>query len=236
MIRKILIPAICGFAVFFFGCVSMPTKDCTAFRDGDPRSILVIPVVNRSVDVNAPDYFLSTISRPVAERGYYVFPVHLVKRIMEDDGLSDADMVHAADPTRLAEIFGADAILYIIIERWDAQYVIFSTTITVEFTYVLKDGATGEKIWQNHQTMVYESPQGSSDSDLANTIFNIIAAAVTKTGPDYVPLAQEANAMAVGTMSAGPYNEAYCVDTDESETAQTDELEIVQTDESDITQ
>ena len=46
----------------------------------DPRSILIVPVVNNTVDVDAAAYFLSTIPIPVAERGYYVFPVNMVDR------------------------------------------------------------------------------------------------------------------------------------------------------------
>ena len=59
------------------GCASIP-KDYTAFNDANVKSILVVPVVNNSVDVTAPDYFLSTVSIPVAEHGYYVFPLTLL--------------------------------------------------------------------------------------------------------------------------------------------------------------
>ena len=71
-------------AILLSGCAgnkpatSAAKKDYTALRSEKPRSILVVPAVNRSVDVGAPDYLLSTIARPLAERGYYVFPVHLV--------------------------------------------------------------------------------------------------------------------------------------------------------------
>ena len=75
--------------------------------------------------MDAPDYYLSTAAKPLAERGYYVFPFNLVKRVMEDDGLADADMVHAADPVRLASLFGADTVFYVSIERWDARYAVF---------------------------------------------------------------------------------------------------------------
>ncbi len=219
MIRKTQMVVAGMVVVLMAGCASTPKKDYTVFREADPRALLIVPVVNRSVDVDAPDYFLSTISRPVAERGYYVFPVNLVKRLMEDDGLSDADMVHAADPTRLAEIFHADAILYIIIERWDARYMILSTSVTVEFTYFLKDGDTGEEIWRNHQIMVYQPQGGSSGNLLADLIANAIIAAATKANPQYVPLAQQANALAVCTphcgLPAGPYNEEYLNDMDQ---------------------
>lgn len=205
------------------GCMPIsPTnlKDYSLFRTVDPHSILIVPPVNRSVDVNAPDYFLSTSSRPVAERGYYVFPLNLVKHILEDDGLSDADLVHSADPTRLAELFGADAILYITIERWEAKYIIFSTTVTVEFKYIIKSGETGEVIWENSERMEY-TPQNnnSSGNPLADLIGMAISAAVTKAAPNYIPLAQEANHTAVTKphrgLPSGPYIDEYKKDTEQ---------------------
>ena len=86
--------------VFIFGCASIPKKDYNLFRAEDPRSILILPVVNRTVEVDAPDYFLTTGSRPVAERGYYVFPVNLTTRIFEVDGFAVAHLVQSADPRR----------------------------------------------------------------------------------------------------------------------------------------
>ena len=61
------------------GCATLPPKDYTDFNAANIRSILIVPVVNNSVDVTAPDYFLSTVSVPVAEHGYYVFPVNTRK-------------------------------------------------------------------------------------------------------------------------------------------------------------
>jgi hypothetical protein len=193
-----------------WGCASPPPKpDYSQFRSEGPRSILMVPVINKSVDVNAPDYFLATIAHPLAERGYYVFPVNMVKSVMADDGLSDANLVHSGDPRRLGELFGSDAIMYISIERWDAKYIVLSTSVTVELNYSLKSGHTGQELWKNHQTLVY-SPQANNNAGLAGLIANAIAAAITKASPNYMPLANQANAQAInlkGTgLPAGPYD------------------------------
>lgn len=207
--------------ILLTGCVAaIPKKDYTKFRTEDPRSILIVPVVNRSIDVDAPDYFLSTATLPLAERGYYIFPVNLIKRLLEDDGLSDADLVHSADPTRVAELFGADAILYISILQWDAKYLVFSTTVTVQFAYSLKSGKTGETLWENTETMVYSpQQQQSSGNPFADLIAQVVSAAVTKAAPNYVPLARQANANAVARpgqgLPAGPYHENYNKDKDQ---------------------
>lgn len=183
-------------AIFLFllsGCMVNPPKDYSKFISANPRSILIVPVVNRSVEVTAPDYFLSTIPIPVAERGYYVFPVSTVKRVLEDDGLSDADLVHNAPTEKLAELFGADAVLYITIEKWEAKYLVLSTQVTVEMLYSLKDGRTGEELWKEEETMVYVPQSQSSGNPMADLIVMAVNAAVTKAAPNYTPLARQAN-------------------------------------------
>jgi len=191
------------------GCVAAaPKKDLTRFVAAQPRSVLVIPVVNNSVDLTAGDYFLSTVPIPLAERGYYVFPVNLVKRLLEDDGLADAALVHQAAPDRLGNLFGADAVLYIVIQKWDAKWVLVSTTVTVEFEYTLRDAKTGTVIWEDKETMRY-----SSDAGGGGLLGAIVNAAVAKAAPNYMPLAQQANARALAYpgpgFPAGPYRPEY---------------------------
>ena len=53
------------------GCVNRTPYDYTALNNSKPRSIVVIPPNNNTVEVNAQYIFLSTISKPLAEKGYY---------------------------------------------------------------------------------------------------------------------------------------------------------------------
>jgi hypothetical protein len=210
--------ALLSLVVLFAGCANRPPRyDYSQFRTEGPRSILVVPVINKSIDVNAPDYFLATIATPLAERGYYVFPVNMVKSVLADDGLSDANLVHAGDPRRLGELFGADAVMYISIERWDAKYVVLATTVTVELNYTLKSTHTGQVLWKNHQNVVYQPQQNSGG--IAGLVANAIAAAITKAAPNYMPLARQANGGAVnvkGTgLPAGPYDGMFGKDSTE---------------------
>jgi hypothetical protein len=213
VIRKIAI----GFATILaaaalVGCATTGpmTKDYAAFRREDPRSILVVPALNNTLNVPAPDFFLSTVSRPFAERGYYVFPAHMVTRLMEDQGLGDAGLIHKADSTRLGRLFGCDAVLYVVIQQWDSKYVVLATQTTVHFDYVLKSCKTGAVLWQDTQTMVY-SPQAnnSGGSPLAGLIAQAIIAAMEKGAPNYMPLTTQANALAANApgngLPAGPY-------------------------------
>jgi hypothetical protein len=225
-----------GFLVVFValsvlsGCASDPIplkkKDYTEIRSESVRSILVVPVINNTVDVDAPDYFLSTVSVPLAEHGYYVFPVNLVKRVMEEEGLADANLVHSADPTRLGELYGADAILYITIENWETTYLVVAAETTVSFNYVLKSGRTGEVLWQEQSTESYSAEvesTGDDDDDgvvdfLAYLVVMSVVSAIEKAAPDYISLAQEANRKAIHNnrkdLPTGPYS---WVETTDSE-------------------
>lgn len=208
--------------VLLAGCVGVPAekKDYTKFRSENLRSILVVPVVNNTVNVDAPDYFLSTVSIPIAERGYYIFPINLVKRVMEEEGLSDASMVHAADPTRLGELYGADSILYITIKNWETIYAVLVATTTVSFEYVLKSGKTGDVLWRESSTINYTPQSQSSGGGLAGLLIVMaVTAAIQKAAPNYIPLARQANRTAVYTagsgLPAGPYSELYEKDIDQ---------------------
>ena len=207
-------------SMWLAGCAQpkIQKNDYTQFRAEDPHSILVVPVVNHSTEVDAPDYFLSTISRPIAERGYYVFPVNMTKRVMEDEGLSDADMVHANDPAVLAKMFGADSVMYISIELWQSTYAVFATQTTVSLKYDLKSGKTGDLLWHGESRVAYSPQSNNSGGGIAGLIAMAIVAAIEKAAPNYIPLAQMANNQAVikagRGLPAGPYDALYHKDNE----------------------
>ena len=214
MTKPIKLITILSSLLLLAGCAAKaPPADYTNFKLENPHSILVVPAVNHSTEVTAPNYYLTTIPFPIVERGYYVFPVNMVKRVLEDDGLSDADLVFQGDPTRLGELFGADAILYVTIERWDARYLVISTTTTVDFSYVLKSGKTGETLWNNKVHLEYTPQSVNTGNPIGNLVAMAVQAAIAKATPNYTPLAIQANAIAINTpdhgLLPGPRNPQY---------------------------
>jgi hypothetical protein len=191
------------------GCATPPPKkDYSAFRAANPRSILVVPVVNNTMNVEAPSLFLSTLTIPMGERGYYVFPVNMVKGVLENEGLSDPNLVHMADTARLCNLFGADAVLYVSIEAWTAKYMLINTEISVEFDYVMKDGKTGDTIWKEHRRVVSNSSEGAQDP-----LSPLVMAVIAKAYPNYMPLARGANAWVFNApgigLPPGPHSKEY---------------------------
>lgn len=210
IVRKSLAVAALAGAALLAACATGPTpKSYAALRAENPRSVMVVPALNSTVNVDAADYFVSTISRPVAERGYYVFPAHMVKGVLENEGLSDAGLVHQADASRFGALFGCDTVLFVEIQKWESQYVVISTSTNVAFEYTLKSCRTGQVLWSDHQEMTY-SPQASSSGNLlADLLVQAVVSALEKAKPNYMPLTQQANLIATHTLGqglpAGPY-------------------------------
>jgi len=167
---KLLLPFL---LVFVTGCVTTPPFDYSSFRNHRPRSILVLPPLNQTTDVNAPYIYLSTITKPLAECGYYVFPVAVVDAYMKENGLPYSEEMHGVALDKIRNIIGADAVLYVTIEEWGQKYIVVQSVTTVKAKARLVDTKSGEVIWQGTQTM----SQGSGGGD---PIAMLISAAVTQ--------------------------------------------------------
>ena len=192
------------------GCVTQPTKaDQSALLAAAPRSILVVPTINQSLDVDAPNYVLAALPIPIAEKGYYVFPVNTTKFVLEQEGFYEAERIHQQPPETLAKLFGSDAVLYVAIKQWDAKFAVFATVVTVEFDYrlVSKDGV---ELWKESKRMQYQ-PQNNNNaaSPMAALVSAVINAAVARAAPNYMPLTQQANqqvfVLGPNALPDGPY-------------------------------
>ena len=183
-------------------------QDLSAFRAASPRSILVVPVVNKSLDVDAANYLLTTMSVPIAERGYYVFPVNTVKTVLEQEGFYEPERIQQESPATLCKFFDADAVLFVTINRWDAQYAVLATVVTVNLAYRMYD-RSGVQIWGAQKQLQYSPQSQSTGSPLADLIVMAVNAAVTRAAPNYMPLARQANqavfAIESTALPVGPY-------------------------------
>ena len=197
---------------FLAGCVTQPTKkDMSAFAAAAPRSILVVPTINKSLDVDAPNYVLASLPLPIAEKGYYVFPVNTTKYVLEQEGFYEGEQIHKQPTELLAKLFAADAVLYVSINQWDAQFMLISTTVTVDFDYrlVAKDGT---EIWKENKRMQYSPQNNNSGSGIGMLISAVVNAAMTRAAPNYMPLTKQANQqvflLGVNPLPDGPYRNA----------------------------
>jgi hypothetical protein len=183
-------------------------KDYTLFRQHKPRSILVLPPLNETVEVNAGYSYLSTVSLPLGESGYYVFPVAVVDAFMKDNGLPTPGEMHSISLAKLHEVFGADAVLYVTIEEYGQKYQIVSSTTVIEARTKLVDSKTGAVLWEGKA--VGREASGGSGNILADLVIAAIEQAVESTGDEAHELSRRANVMMVldeeNGLLLGPYH------------------------------
>lgn len=182
----------CGAALSGCSTTVVEPKDYTSYYADAPRSILVVPVVNHSNEVDASELFLTTMAVPLAERGFYVFPTNATTTMMGAEGLSDPGFVHQAPTPDLARLFDADAVLYVEVLDWDSNYEVISSSIETEFLYTLKSARTGQVLWQDQQRYVH-STSANSGNPLADLLANALTSVINNTKSDFTPMAIQAN-------------------------------------------
>lgn len=182
-----------------------PIKDYQAFYDHQPTSILVVPVFNETTSAEAPGAFQSTIARPLIERGYYVFPVQPTAAILQSEGVFEGGQLREVPPSVFAEHLGTDAILYVTLHAWDTSYAVLASSVEVSMTYSLVDALSGELLWEDTGSRTINSSSSSSSGNIiADLLVAAVSAAVTAAGVEYVPLARDANKIALVSLPAGP--------------------------------
>jgi hypothetical protein len=150
--------------VMFTGCAT--PYNYTTYREHPPRSILVLPPLNQSTDIRATYGYLSTVTRPIAEMGYYVFPVAVVDQVMKENGLPTAGEMQQVSLQKIHEIIGADAVLYVTIKQYGSKYQIITSTTYVTADAKLVDVNTGLLLWQGKANVAQSSSTGNIIADL----------------------------------------------------------------------
>ncbi|MGF1725389.1 DUF799 domain-containing protein [Photobacterium nomapromontoriensis] len=180
------------FTVILSACQTTKVERQTGFEQHKPRSILILPVVNNSVDVDASLAVYSSLPVVLAEKGYYVYPINTVKTILEQEGLYEPAEIHKVDTKKMSQLFGADAILYVTINKWDTTWLLLSSTTSVDFNYEFKD-KDGNTIWQTTKHLEYTPQNSSSGNLIVDLVSAAISATINRIAPDYMPLTRMAN-------------------------------------------
>ena len=166
------------FVLVLGGCAAPQPYDYTAYRANRPGSIVVLPPLNSSLEVAAGYAVLSRATYPLAEAGYYVFPVALVDETFKQNGLTAAHDIHNAPLHKLREIFGADAALYLEVTEYGASYKVVSSEVRVTAKARLVDLRSGDLLWSGEATASTAEDQNQVGS--GNVLGVLISAVVNQ--------------------------------------------------------
>jgi len=187
------------------GCATQhPSYDYTAFNAHFPRSILILPPLNESTSVTATYGYLSTVTRPVAERGYYVFPVAVVDQFLKHNGMPTPGEMHQVPLAKVRDVIGADAVLFATINEYGSKYKVLSSDTVVRVSARLVDTRTGTLLWEGHGTGRQSS--GSSGNIVADLVGAVVAQGINSSRDTSHDVSRVANAQLFTLESQGlPY-------------------------------
>ncbi len=172
-------------AISLSACVSMPpAHDYSAFRAADPKSVLILPPKNSTPEVIAPFSMMSQLAAPIAESGFYVFPVAVVNQTFISNGMTVADDIHNIAPAKLKEIFGADTALYVTIEDYGTSYVVLSSETRVTVSASLIDLETSTMLWTGAATASSAEQQNASSGGLVGMLVQAAVSQIFETVTD----------------------------------------------------
>lgn len=173
-------------AFILAGCASNQTPmDYTAFKKSNPKSILVVQPINHTTEVIAPFSVLANVTQPLAEAGYYVFPVVLVEETFKNNGLTVAEDIHAVPGKKLQEIFGADAALYIEVEQYGTSYAVIASDTVVVVKAKLVDLKTSEILWEGRASAASsEQNSGNAGGGIAGLLVEAVVKQIVESSMD----------------------------------------------------
>lgn len=161
-------------AVAMTGCATQKAFDYTAYKESRPKSILVLPPLNNTPEVQASYSVLSYATRPLAEAGYYVMPVTLVAEAFKENGMTQPADMHATSAEKLRQIFGADAVLYVTISKYGTVYQVVNSASVVAAEAKLVDLKTGKLLWTGSASASSEEGQNQQQGGLAGLLISAI--------------------------------------------------------------
>lgn len=172
-------------ALALSGCANTANNktdhDYSAFRASKPRSILVLTPKNQSPDIAASHSFVSQVTFPLAEAGYYVFPVAVVEETFKQNGLTQAEDINAVSLAKLHSIFGADAVLYLTVTDYGTSYQVINSDTRVSATARLVDARNGKALWNGSATASSNEAQSNSNNSLLGILITAAVSQISDT-------------------------------------------------------
>lgn len=214
-------------SMMFSGCAVQTTTKLAEFPgmyEENPASVLILPPINESTAAEAKDYYSTTIPVPLLLHGYYVFPYELTAEILKQEGIYDSELLRDMPLSKFFDYFGADAVLFTTIKKWDISYVVLASNLTVSIDCAIKSTHTSRTLWSyNGQVVVDLSGGNSSGGGLAGLIIKAVVTAAQTASADYVRYARVANHRAMAALPYGRYHKLYQQDMEQKIVDQTPE-------------
>lgn len=175
-----------------------------------PITLLVMPPINNSANVEAKDLLYTSISRPLAEAGYYVISPLLAMDVLKAESAYDSEMFFDAPLTAFQNFFGADAVVFSVIDSWTKKGLDIQTKIR----YVIKSAYTNEILFDRSCDLYLDLSVNSGTGGALGALIDLAASAINTAATDHIIAARKANYFIVRDIPRGKYSPQYMQDKD----------------------
>jgi len=178
--------------VMLSGCATTQIEpyNYTAFKEADPKSILVLPPTHTTPNVRATNSVFAQVTRPLAESGFYVLPVSLVAESLKANGVTQAAEAHDIPLNKLQEVFGADAVLYLNVTEYGTVYRVVASDTSVSVQARLVNGRTGDLMWAGTARASTAEQQNQQQGGLVGMLITaVVTQVISSIRDDSHPMA-----------------------------------------------
>lgn len=173
-----------------------------------PATILVMPPINNTANVEAKDLLYTSISRPLAEAGYYVISPLLAMDILKAESAYDAELFIDKPLTKFKDYFGADAVVFSQIDDWAKK----GFGIETKIRYIIKSTASGEVLFDRSCDLYLDLQQSSGGNSALSALVDLAVSAIATAATDHIVAARKANYFIFRDIPRGKYNPEYLLD------------------------
>ncbi|MEG2573251.1 MAG: DUF799 family lipoprotein [Bacteroides sp.] len=202
--------------LMFASCTT--TKELTradnypAMYSEKPSGILIMPPINKTVNVEAKEYFYTSLAKPLCNKGYYVVSPFLAMEILKSESAYDSEMFLEANLAPFRNVFGAEAALFTIINNWEKSTI--GSKITVNIEYILKSTKNNEIIFNRKGKVTVDTSINISEGGLLGSLISMAASAVNTAITDKVVAARCCNEHCLYDLPEGQYSPKFGLDGD----------------------
>ncbi len=180
--------------------------------DEKPLTLLVMPPINNSSNAEAKDLLYTSISRPLIEAGYYVISPLLAMDILKAESAYDAENFFDAPLDVFRNFFGADAVVFSVIDTWTKK----GTGIETKIRYVIKSAHTNEILFDRSCDLYLDLSVNSGQYGLLATLLEVAASAILTASTDHIVAARRANYFIMQDIPRGRYSPDHMIDMEYS--------------------
>ena len=173
-----------------------------------PITLLVMPPINNSTNVEAKDLLYTSISRPLIEAGYYVISPLLAMDVLKAESAYDSELFFDAPLTAFQNYFGADAVVFSVIDTWAKKGMGIETKIR----YVIKSASTNEILFDRSCDLYLDLSVDSGTEGLLGALVDLAASAINTAATDHIKAARKANYYILSDIPRGKYSPDHMLD------------------------